>query len=80
MSLRNVTVTLPEELLREARHMAVDQGVSLSRFLAALLEERVRASERYRAARSRQRDLMRAGLDLGTEGQSTWTRDELHAR
>ena len=80
MSLHNVTVTLPEDLLREARHMAVDQGVSLSRFLASLVEERVRASERYNAARERQQRMMREGLDLGTGGRTAWTREELHDR
>lgn len=31
---RNVTISLPESLLREVRHLAVDRGLSLSRFLA----------------------------------------------
>lgn len=80
MSMRNVTVSLPDELLREARHMAVDQGMSLSKFLASLLEERVRSSAHYRAACQRQKTLMRAGFDLGTGGRATWTRDDLHER
>lgn len=41
MSQQNVTVSLPAELLREVRHMAVDEGVSLSRFIALLLEHEV---------------------------------------
>ncbi|MBI4340076.1 MAG: CopG family transcriptional regulator [Chloroflexi bacterium] len=80
MSLRNVTVTLPEELLTQARHLAVDEGLSLSKFLAMLVEERVRASVRYQAARERQLKTMRKGFDLGTGGRATWTRDELHER
>jgi hypothetical protein len=39
----NVTVSLPEELLREARHEAVDHGLALSRYLAELLQERLQA-------------------------------------
>ena len=50
METQNVTVSLPASLVREARHLAVDQGISLSRFIAQLLEERVEASRRYRAA------------------------------
>lgn len=80
MALRNVTVSIPEEVLGKARRLATDQGMSLSRFLASLIEERVHASERYQAARERQRRMMRAGLDLGTGGRRTWTREELHGR
>ena len=77
---QNVTLTLPTELLFEARHLAVDRGVSLSRFLALLLEEQVRGGRRYQAARERQRELLDTGLPLGTGGQIAWTRDQLHER
>jgi predicted nucleic acid-binding protein len=39
--MTNVTVSLPAGLLREVRQLAVDEGVSLSRFVARSLEERV---------------------------------------
>lgn len=45
-----------------------------------MLEERVEAGHRYRAARERQQHLLRAGLPLGTDGHPTWTRDALHER
>lgn len=77
---RNVTVSLPAELLREARHLAVDRGLSLSSFIAALLEEQVQSTRQYSAARERQLRLLEEGLPLGTGGQITWTRDELHER
>lgn len=78
--LKNVTLTLPARLLRRARHQAVNRGVSLSRYLAEVLEERVENDRDYRAAMERQRALMRKGLNLGTHGKITWTRDELHER
>jgi hypothetical protein len=77
---QNVTLALPAQILREARHLAVDQGVSLSKFLAMLIEEKVATSRRYQEARERQTRLMREGLDLGTHGKITWTRDELYER
>ncbi len=77
---RNVTVALSPELLREARHLAVDRGVSLARFLALLLWERIKAASRFCAAQGRQRATMRQGFDLGTGGRLTWTRTELHER
>ncbi len=80
MAQQNVTVSLPVYLLREIRHMAVDQGVSLSRFIALLLEQEVEGRIRYQAAKERQIMLMREGLPLGTYGTTTWDRSELHER
>jgi hypothetical protein len=76
----NVTLSLPDDLLREARHLAVDAGISLSRFVAQSLEQRVEAVRGYRIARDRQLRLLRHGLDLGTNGAATWPRDSLHER
>lgn len=69
MEQRNVTVSLPVELLREVRHMALDRGVSLSRFIALLLEQQVEERQRYEAARDRQVSLLRLGPPLGTQGR-----------
>ena len=74
----NVTLSLPDDLLREARHLAVDEGVSLSRFVALSLEQRVEAVRGYRTARQRQMRLLQQGLDLGTGGVAVWARDSLH--
>ena len=76
----NVTVSLPADILREARHLAVDQGISLSGFLARLLEERVKTARRRREARDRQRRLLDEGLPLGTFGKIGWSRETVHER
>jgi hypothetical protein len=65
---QSVTVSLPADLLREARHLAVDQGLSLSRFLASLIEERVVSTRQYEEARRRQERMMREAGDHGTNG------------
>jgi len=75
----NVTVSISEELLREARHEAVDRGVSLSRYLAELLEQHLDARRQYRRAWQEQRALMEQGPLRGVR-EVTWTRDELHER
>jgi hypothetical protein len=80
MEQQNVTISLPAGLLREARHLAVDQGVSLSRWIAMLVEQQVEAREQYRAAKERQISLLETGLPLGTRGRAAWTRSELHER
>ena len=78
--MANVTLSLPDDLLREARHLAVDEGVSLSRFVALSLEQRVEGVRGYRAARDRQLGLLDKGLNLGTNGVAAWSRESLHER
>jgi hypothetical protein len=80
MAQQNVTVSLPADLLREVRHLAVDRGVSLSRFIALLLEQEVEGRRRYQAAKDRQLALLQVGLPLGTQGRIAWERAELHER
>jgi hypothetical protein len=74
----NVTISLPDDLIRDARHEAVDRGMSLSAYVAAMLEERIEAR---RLKRQRQEDLLRMMDERPlTVGPITWTRDELHER
>lgn len=49
----NITVKLDDQLVRAARHRAVDSGVSLSGWLASLIEREVSAktTEKQRSAR-----------------------------
>ena len=80
MDRSNVTVSLPDNLLREARHLAVDRGVSLSGLLAQLLEEHLETARGRREARDRQLQLLEKGLPLGTNGDIGWKREALHER
>ena len=80
MERQNVTLSLPKEILRQAKHFAVDEGVSLSGFLVEALTERVRRLRDIERAGVRQRALMRRGLKLGTRGRATWKREDLYAR
>jgi hypothetical protein len=80
MDRQNVTISLPSDLVREVRHLAVDEGVSLSQYVATLLEERVARRRSYNEARLRQQALLDQGLPLGTNGVIGWTRESLHER
>ena len=77
---QNITLSLPKDVLREAKHLAVDQGICLWGFLVEALMDRVKQLREIQRAGARQRSLMRRGLKLGTQGKATWSRDELHAR
>jgi plasmid stability protein len=80
MEKRNVTLSLPENLLRKAKVMAATHHKSLSEFLRESLEERIRESSGYRTAKLRQQKLLKEGFDLGTNGRIGFKRDEVHER
>ena len=75
---RNVTLKLDEDLLREIRVLAAEEGRSVSALLADRLEAAVRERRAYARARRRALARLRQGYDL------RWTpvpsRHELHER
>lgn len=78
---KNVTLTISEETLRQAKHLAVERGVSLSKFLSDHLETLVARDQRYEAAKRSAIARMRRGLEIGIgDNGIEWTRDELHER
>ncbi|QGP92347.1 hypothetical protein MGLY_17220 [Neomoorella glycerini] len=79
MENQNVTISLPKNLLRQAKHLAIEQGISLSGLLVQLLEEATRKDDEYKKARERHLALLDT-LDLGSMGKAQWSRSELHER
>lgn len=77
---QNVTLSIPKDVLKEIKLIAVEQGQSMSGLMTQMLREMVERRSHYQLAQQRQIALMEAGLDLGTGGQITWTRDSLHER
>jgi hypothetical protein len=77
---QNITLSLPEEDLREARILAARRGTSVSRLLAQMLRTTVEQETGYAAAKERSQARLRDGTDLGTGGRVTWSRDDLHER
>jgi hypothetical protein len=74
----NITLKLDTDVLREARILAAEEGLSVSGLLAAKLDEIVRQRKGYDRSRKRAVARLHKGFDLG------WTaprsRDELHER
>jgi len=77
---QNITLSLPEEDLREARVLAARRGTSVSQLLARILKETVERETGYDAAREHSLAVLREGMDLGTGGSVGWSRDDLHER
>ena len=80
MNRQNVTLSLPKSLLKKAKVIAASREKSLSELLRESLEDKVREANGYKKARQRQLKLLKEGLDLGTKGRITTTRDDLHDR
>ncbi len=77
---QSITLALPAEDLREARVLAARRGISVSQLLGRMLKETVERESGYDTAREHGLTTLRGGLDLGTSGRMTWTRDDLHER
>lgn len=80
MDRQNVTISIRRDLLKQARHMAVESGTSLSGLLSEYLERIVGGEENRKRTEVRISKRLKTGLDLGTKGQRGWTREDLHER
>lgn len=80
MDTRNITLSLPATLIREAKLLAAEEGTSISAIVADLLTAQVRRRRGFSAARRRALARLAQPPDLGTRGRASWTREELHER
>lgn len=79
-SNQNVTLSIPKDILRKAKILAVQKNTSLSGLLTQTLEELVSSHEDFERARQRNLAILKTGFDFGTQGKATWKREELHER
>ena len=77
---QNVTLSLPKNLVRKAKIVAIDHNTSLSRLMAELLTDLVDQEEQYAIARQKHLAILEKGFDLGSNGNIMWTRESLHDR
>lgn len=80
MDVQNITLSLPKEVLREVKIIAVRRGVSVSGLLTNLLTDVVRQEDRFETARQRALGRLDQGFDMGTLGTPPATREQLHER
>lgn len=78
MANRNITLSLPEELVRKAKIVAAERDTSVSALVAELVEHLAGGSDDY--DREWDREVARMGRSGMTVGDITWSRDELHER
>ena len=77
---RNVTLSIPDDLLRQLKVVAAKQDTSISAMLARALRQIVDEQDGYAEAQRQMLRDLRKGYNLGTHGHIGWTRDDLHER
>jgi len=76
--MTNVTLTIPTELVRQARILAAQRNTSMSALVADMLASSIGKVDDDEAVWRREEAAMAVGLL--EVGPLTWTRDEVHAR
>ena len=80
METRTITLSIPNEIIRKVKLLAVRRDTSVSRLLSQTLERLVEQEDAYARARQRHLRLLDQSVNLGTEGRTAAKRDELHER
>lgn len=74
--LKNVTITLPEEVAHWARKRAAEENISVARLVGKMLEAEMRQTDAYEKAYRRWKKLKPMDLDP----DHRLSREEAHAR
>lgn len=79
MTTKNITLSMPAELVRRAKVLAAQRDMSVSSLVARLLEQLVGEVRDYDEVWELERQRMNAGLGRHV-GPITWSRNEVHER
>ena len=77
---RNVTLSLPVQVLRQLKRIAARRQTSLSQLATQALEELAAREAGYAQAQARHLAWLAHASDLGTQGRLPAAREALHAR
>jgi hypothetical protein len=77
---KNVTLSLPESLLRRFRIYAATQDKSMTTLMSEAIRRLMDEDGEREAAKRRFLERIENAPDRGTHGVITWTRDEIHER
>lgn len=75
---RNITLSLPDELVRRAKVLAAERDTSVSALVTSLLELMVGDASDYDELWAREEGVMESGVLR--VGDLTWSREALHVR
>lgn len=77
--MANLTITIDERLLKQARMRALEDGTSVNALLRTYLERYAGVGDTSEALSGFARLALRSAASSGPGGR-TWTRDDLHDR
>jgi plasmid stability protein len=77
---RNVTLSLPEDLLKQIKILAAQKDTSISALMREQLELLIPEEEQRLAAANRLIERMTQAKDRGVMGKVTWTREDIYDR
>ena len=80
MERQNITLSLPKDILLKIKLIAVKRQTSVSGLLTQILDRLAEHEDAYAHARQRHIEWLERGADLGTGGDVSVSRDELHER
>ena len=76
--MANLTITVPEEILKSARRRALEQGTSVNAVLRDYLSQFAGTQSAHANAAKRVLELSK--MARSGRGKAKWTRDELYQR
>ena len=76
--MANLTITVPDEILKSARRRALEQGTSVNAVLRDYLSQFAGTQSAHANAAKRVLELSKTARS--GRGKAKWTRDELHQR
>ncbi|MBY0495928.1 MAG: BrnA antitoxin family protein [Cyanobacteria bacterium] len=77
---QNITLRLPRALLKRVKRVAADRDTSVSALMAEALARLTDEDRRYSAARKQAMAALQSPGSLGSGGERSWSREELHDR
>ncbi|RJQ30425.1 MAG: CopG family transcriptional regulator [Peptococcaceae bacterium] len=80
MEYQNITLSIPKEILKKVKHIAVEKNTSVSGLLSRHLADIVARNDAYKNAKAGQMELMEKGFNLIGKRKTLWNREELHDR
>lgn len=78
MDKQNITLSIPKDVLRKAKILAIENDMSLSSLLTETLITLVDRSEQYNSAKERHVAFLKEGANL--QADYSWSRSDLHER
>ena len=77
---KNVTLSLPEPLLRRFRVYAAERGESMTSLMTQAIQKMIAEDQQYEKAKRRFLERIRNAPDRGIGEKISWTREEVHDR